>query len=321
MGILCFLDAWILRLWGHSELALNFCVFALEMLLSVLLALGIVLVPAHSKPAGRLQPSRRFQLPLMSELCFLWWISKWCECWFLQVNIWAALYFYAVLRRPSNSWMMHTHTPERSEFILFHKISNDFRGISLACKPFISVAQKTRLKLRLCCSTVQLLSLPGVCDESAGRWWVLTMLSASWSSLVATHARLWDLQTTWHKPSVCCRSGCIMCANGLSTPQVGHSDHITDLGWGSKIYCLAMLRPRKLTADRTHVYIKYIVSPSSGPFAFFRFALWGWLEKARWNNWMRSPGQSPTMPHHSEPERVSHNHQYLQQPVSEALLF
>lgn len=78
--------------------------------------------------------------------------------------------------------------------------------------------QKSTVFTQLC-----VFSPPGVWDESARMWLVLTMLFVWWSSLVVTRAQLWDRQTTWRKPSVCCTRGCIMCTNAHSMQQVRHA--------------------------------------------------------------------------------------------------
>ena len=104
------------------------------MIFSVLLVLGVCLVPAHSKPAGRLQSSHCGHLSFFSNSLLhlnfpcvtslvkfkIILMNKSNECVVsLQKNIWAVLSFKPVLKRQRNLWMMHTSTPEKSELIFW----------------------------------------------------------------------------------------------------------------------------------------------------------------------------------------------------------
>lgn len=91
--------------------------FVSEMHFSVLLMLGICLVPAELKPASK-----------SSRCCFvtnihphLIFFPQSCHkivnflC--LQMNILAVLFFSDLLKKQGKLWMMHTSTPEKSELI------------------------------------------------------------------------------------------------------------------------------------------------------------------------------------------------------------
>lgn len=89
-------------------------VFFTEMLFSVLLVLGISLVPASSKPAGSLHHPH-------CTRCYFFFCTYVCVCvcvGSLQVDISAVLSFRNVLRMQRKSWMTRTCSPERSEFAL-----------------------------------------------------------------------------------------------------------------------------------------------------------------------------------------------------------